>query len=745
MLLKVENIQEIGRFASLKHKAAQFGALTLIFARNGYGKSTLCSVLRSSSELKGQIIAARRRLSATGDSLAHLVWKGGAATKFKTGVWDLACPGPVHIFDGEYVHRNLHVAESVTRDNKRSLISVVLGEQGVALAKVVSDLDAEQRALASEQATSEKTIKAACPGIGDVESFANATMPADLDAQITRAEQGVQLARHSLNVKDRRSFAEINLLPLEHYEALAARDVADITDDAAAKVKEHLDAHNMHPLGERWLKYGVEHQTDNSCPFCTQDTSDVPLVSAFKGYFGEAYAALSTELEAALAAIRALTAEHGGLVHRLDEHRDDIEFWGKVCDLSSPPEVSADVRDRVLGALDAIQKLLEHKAANPLAKKLLDDRDAVNGALNELQGYLDGLTKCAPAISEARTSSATADTAKAQEILVKRQALKKREAGSVKADVDGWLKRDKRRREIEVEKKKAQQDVKTYAETTAKTKQSAINDLLDLFGANFRIADTKASFVGREANTDYSIQIGNRLVPAGERSETQPSFNTVLSAGDKFTLALAFFITQVRSDAGLADATLVFDDPFSSLDAQREWETTSQLRSLAANACQVIVLSHDARFLALIEKNANGALSYQLNCDDNGTGAISAWSSAEELKDLYVRQCERVREFASTGTFLAGINGDSLVKELRPFSEDYLRNRFPGRFGPLVMLDQMATEIEAVPDDPMLPHVAELRAINEYTRDYMHGGASNPDPGALRSQCKRLVKIIGSY
>jgi hypothetical protein len=62
------------------------------------------------------------------------------------------------------------------------------------------------------------------------------------------------------------------------------------------------------------------------------------------------------------------------------------------------------------------------------------------------------------------------------------------------------------------------------------------------------------------------------------------------------------------------------------------------------------------------------------------------------------------------------------------------------------MLDDMAKEIEAAgSDDPLFKHISAFRAINEYSRDNMHGGASVPDPGQLRAQCKRIVAVIGSY
>lgn len=746
MLLKIESIEEIGRFATLKHKAPQFGALTLIFARNGYGKSTLCSILRSAAEQDGFLISARRRLGALGASLANTQWKKHGAVKFSAGAWN-SCPGPVHIFDAEYVHRNLHVAESVTRDNKRSLINVIFGDQGVKLAKAVSDLDAEQKALATEQSASERTIKTLCPVVSDVARFVAADIPTDIDQQVAAAEQAVELAQQATAVKDRRSFAEIDVKALADYEAIASRDVAGITDDAADRVKAHLDLHKLHPHGERWVKYGVEHMEGASCPFCTQDTSGVEIVQIFRGFFSQAYASLMADTEAALSGIQDLLKKDVGLSARLDDHAADLNFWGRVCDIGAPPLLDNDARERIVDALKSLQQLLEQKLSNPLVKGQLANRASVSAALAELTTYLGALEACGPTISDARASSATAELDKARTTLAQLKGLRAKLTGPLKDECDAWAKRAKRRQGIETEKKQAQDALKAYVSTTTDAKQNAINEILELFGASFKISGTKASFVGREANTDYSIAVGPHLVPAGERDRSKPSFNTVLSAGDKFTLALAFFLTQVKDDPNLADATIVFDDPFSSLDAHREWETTSQLRAVAKQACQVIVLSHDPRFLALIEKNERSTIdTFQITCDDTGSGEIRPWSSADELRDLYLRQCERIREYASTGNLLPGVTHESLIKDLRPFVEGFVRNRYPGRFAHLVMLDGMTDEIEKLGTaDPMFPHVRDLRALNEYGRDNMHAGAPPPDPQALRAQCRRVVKIIGSY
>src|SRR5262249_22662339 len=137
---------------------------------------------------------------------------------------------------------------------------------------------------------------------------------------------------------------------------------------------------------------------------------------------------------------------------------------------------------------------------------------------------------------------------------------------------------------------------------------------------------------------------------------------------------------------------------------------------------------------------------YQITCDDFGNGEIRGWSSADELRELYVRQCERIREYANAGSLLPSVTVESLAKDLRPFVEAHLRARYPGRFAELVILDAMIGDVEAVgANDPLAGSVADLRALNEYTRDYMHAGAPAPNPGALRAQCKRIVKIMGSW
>ncbi len=260
--------------------------------------------------------------------------------------------------------------------------------------------------------------------------------------------------------------------------------------------------------------------------------------------------------------------------------------------------------------------------------------------------------------------------------------------------------------------------------------------------------DTKASFVGRDPNTDYAIAIGASKIKAGEKSDTEPSFKTVLSAGDKTSLAFGFFNSQVRADPKLAGAVVVFDDPFSSQDMHRRFETTSRIRSIVDLALQTIVFSHNPRFLWMIEKDADASITetFQLLCTDSGDGSISRWSAADELKELYVRRCETIREYANHGKLLKDVTEVALIKDMRPFLEDYIRARYPGRFTDQKLLFKMAEAIKQAGNaDPMFNSVADLISLNEYTRPNHHGGGQVPDPTELRAQCKKIVRIIDAY
>ena len=748
MLQKFRAVEEIGRFSKLTHKAEPLAKLSLVFGRNGYGKSTLCSILRSASDGKAHHITARRRLGALSESRVDSLWAGDTTYAYSGGKWS-GCPGKIYIFDQEFVSQNLHVGDSVTRENKRSLLPVVLGKEGVALAEKVVALDREQREVDERRKTEARIITARCRGIAekDVAAFCNAVVPDDLADRTRNAAQRIQLARQSAIVRQKRNPAEFGLGRLMQVKALLAESIDGVSENALAMVTGHIAGYALGERAQNWLEYGTQHAHADKCPYCAQSTAGNTLIAAYRVYFSEALKALKARVEDLAETLAFLSA---GYIEKIASANDaDFAYWQTLCDLPTTPRLSVSDRESVNDALEQLTILVAAKQANPLEPLGLgSDEGRLLAAINRLAAYNEGIAATSMAIDRTRADNEQMDLQQAEANHLKWIAMAERDAEPIKSAVASHLVAERRLEVIKVEKSSSQTALTNHTATTMSARQTAVNDLLADFGANFRIVDTKTNFVGREPNTEFAIEIGTHKVKAGDKSDTEPSFKTVLSAGDKATLALAFFLAQIASDSDLGKAIVVFDDPFNSQDMDRQFQTTSHIRSICDKACQTIVLSHDPRFLQMIEKNADksSTRAFQLQCSDAGEGALERWSSAEELKTLYVEQSETIREYASHQKLLKGQTLNSVQQSIRPFLEDYLRLRFPGRFTDQAHIYDMATEIrDAGNTDPLSNHVEDLFALNEYTRPNMHGGGSAPVPGELRMHCRKVVGMVGSY
>lgn len=668
---------------------------------------------------------------------------------FGNGNWN-SCPGKIHVFDQDYIHRNLHVGESVTRDNKRSLLPVVLGEEGVRLSDAILRLDQEQREIEVAAKTHARIITAACPIIraDQLVAFCSTDIPPDLAERMASVEKRVQLAKRSTSVAEKRVLRSVTLPALDAIKQIIGRTIESVSKDAEHRVQSHIAAHGMGQGGERWIKFGLDHSAGGSCSFCGQDTAQSDLVTAYRTYFSEAFAQLSADRDKAIESVDALL--NGDALSELMRHNaEDGNFWSKVCDLPELPPSGADQIGAATAGLKALHDILMKKVAAPLEALALGAREAeIESCFANLAAYNAVIAICNVAIDAAKLGASTANLVKEEETLGKWRALNDRQSDPVKSAADAFAAGEKRRTAIAEEKKAGQTALTDYAKRTMAARQRQINELLGDFGTNFEIVDAKANFKGREPNTDYAISVGGHKIEAGEKSDKAPSFKTVLSAGDKSTLALALFITQVRAEPGIANTVIVFDDPFSSQDMSRQVETAGQIRAIAGLSRQTIVLSHDPRFLLQIEKDAGDLQmrAFQLQCNDAGVGRLSAWSANDELKPLYLRQFELIRSYASLGVLLAGATLSSVKQAMRPFLEDYLKLRFPARFVNGEQISGMAKAIkDAGVDDPLFSSADVLIALNEFTRPDMHGGADNPDPDQLRAQSKKLLRIVGSY
>ena len=519
---------------------------------------------------------------------------------------------------------------------------------------------------------------------------------------------------------------------------------------------DHMAKHGFDANGRRWLAYGAA-RAEETCPYCDQDLRPSAIASDFKVLFGAAYTDLMKSLEAQQVAVAALlTAGQARSIREVAvSNRSAMEFWRQVGELPALDDCSEEELREIDDGLQPLALGLEAKLAAPLQPVRLTDAEirSARSALERLEALALQIRACNHAIEQVRKENATqvtpAQLREFQEALDKRVALQAKAQDPLKQLCHDWRTKTGERASLATERSAAQRALTAHVESTAAAYETGINDMLEAFGANFRLCQTKASYVGRDPNTEYCIDVKGHLLKVGESGATsKPSFRTVLSAGDKSSLALALFVTQVKQRVDLADCIVVFDDPFNSQDTARQFETASQIRLIASQARQVVVLSHDPRFLHLVEKD-KGALpvtQHQVVAQSDWVANLKSWNVEEEVKADYVRRAERIRAYAATGQHLTGCNPSLLVGDVRVFVEEYIDLRFPGRFPARTALGGMVDDIEAAGvSDHLYDHRQDLRSLNEFSRSDHHRGTSPPDPDQLRAQCKKVVKIIGAY
>ena len=140
MLEKIVRIRSIGRFRNYGASGdVSFRKLTLVYAENGRGKTTLCAVLRSLQSGKAEFIAERTTLAATQPPCVH-IRVNGTDHHFSNDTWTTTHPDFV-VFDPVFVNENVYSGDYVEHDHKKNLYRAIVGAQGVQLAQQIDDLD----------------------------------------------------------------------------------------------------------------------------------------------------------------------------------------------------------------------------------------------------------------------------------------------------------------------------------------------------------------------------------------------------------------------------------------------------------------------------------------------------------------------------------------------------------------------------------------------------------------------------
>ena len=253
--------------------------------------------------------------------------------------------------------------------------------------------------------------------------------------------------------------------------------------------------------------------------------------------------------------------------------------------------------------------------------------------------------------------------------------------------------------------------------------QTAVNLYLQRFVAGFRIDSITSSNTRGGPACTYDVVINNTAVPiaGGEAPPGEPSFRNTLSAGDRNTLALAFFFASLDQDPALADKIIVIDDPISSLDEHRALTTVQEMRRLGERTHQVIVLSHGKPFLCSLWEGSDAGRRAALEvCRDGAGSSLRAWDVNQDCITEHDRRHAILREYLVT----AAPNNREVARAIRPVLEAFVRVAYPEHFPPGATLGPFRNLCQQrLGTTQQILHAAdtgELRDVLEYANRFHH-------------------------
>ena len=762
-LKEVKYIQNIGRFERARSVAhAKFGACTLIFGENGWGKSTLADLLRSLTTNNPDIVIGRKTLAGGPVQIAILRF-GTRETKFKGGSWTGARPR-IAIFDSVFVNENVFSGDVITLDHLKNQYGMVVGEQGVRHLRRIIKLEKQNAANNTQIRILKKELEGIVRATGPVgmslQEFLELEAGTNIDVRIQAKSNEVDRTKRAQELKNA---PEPQLFPIptetEEIRRCLHRTIEEIGRAALKDVRAHISKHGVHAATaamthESWLEAGLQFANEKECAFCGQPVEDRKLLDSYAEFFGEAYKRLATDVRRKRETFSLYeTGQFRTRVNSILEQNAVLySFWNQAGQIEPP---NLDSADKAIAAMESAGRMLD----GVLAEKQANLTESASGV--HVERAIAAWIKARERILHLNNlMQANLEIVKGLKLSISSVSLpqldnelKTLKAGKQRHD-DETVTMIEKLRELMLNKSR-------IAEAKAKERHAlthhgrmitdslgkTINAYLARLNAGFRIAYKKPNYRGKEPAASYQILINNVPVPPRSTAGTPatPTFKNTLSAGDKSTLALALFLAKIKADPALAETIVVLDDPFTSLDNFRRQFTAIEINKLCRQTAQTIVLCHDKSFLRLlwdkVGHNETKCLAIQTGAP--GMTTLAPYDIQTETQPRHVNERMKIEEF------VAGENHDTshIRALLRTVCEDFYRRGDPGRFHGATTLDEIIRILEDSPIDyPYKDGIDVLREINAYSRREHHAEIEG-DPSRdsseeeLKGYCRQVLML----
>ncbi|GAA9087547.1 AAA family ATPase [Helicobacter pylori] len=446
-------------------------------------------------------------------------------------------------------------------------------------------------------------------------------------------------------------------------------------DKEAGQVSEEIKEH-MSKVGREFIEKGIELQKkmpDNACPFCTQEITN-NIIQVYTSYFNKRIEQFNQDSLGVSGTLKKIL-EQWNIKEILQSFERFEPFMKK--DFSTNKESLKNALDQIKVLLEKLQKEVDKKEGIENKEKFQEIDKKLSENYNEIQLCVDETGNILKQKKEQK---------KKLENL--RTELEKARIKKAKHDSYDWQKsKEEAERKLSVLER-------GYKRLNCLL-EKIDNKLKELYDQKRPDIETINNYLKALNLPKYSLDKDYRIVLNSDALENSEA-KIILSDGEKTTLAFAYFLARLKlfyKKEDLKNLVVVIDDPISSLDEQRIYNTTCLVAKInqelareklsnEENKAQVFVLTHNHTFMArLINMIGKHARYLQLERHQGQLKIVCKDKANGYFDTFYLLLFKEMYEFAKRETVQDDFNeAINYGNKVRILLESFLKINFIDSF-----------------------------------------------------------------
>lgn len=737
MLKHFQVIQGVGAFSNFRPRknGLDLSKNTIIYANNGYGKSTIATILKSAFLDDPQRIIARKTLTAQQKNIVQeiVILVENGTIVFQNDKWSYnpaAIKPEILVFDQQYVFDNLFV-EKVESEHKQSIHKIIIGHEGVQISTDLTNAKAGEKSLKQslDERKKELDAKRKSTDRRDYLTVSDSEESA-LIAELQDIENMLQISLEKDELSGLVRFQTLSNMSWDFSEISDAAQInlQSIHEDARVLFDEHIQSHLKKPdSAEGFIRQGLEQLMDN-CPFCGQSLEGADaLIRTYQELFDlvhsqaiEKITALKNtwakwDPSADILRVKGVSDHCNVSLQKVDARLAlNISKSIPPIDFDGFQQRALDVKGQIIDALSKKETNLNQEIDLQFLINFEKEKEELNQQIDNANKLYQNAAQSAKERLEA------IDTQSVQALESRKSQLSELRKRFSQEEKTWCAEYQQLESDLQAASSRCQDltdQLSAYSNEIFRKYQQGINKVLDDLGVGFRIENLveQVDKRAKQPFAEFQIKINDLLVTLQEKDDC-PCFQNTLSEGEKNTLSFAFFVTHLKQKGDLSKTVVVFDDPLSSMDDNRRKITADIIGNLSQETKQMVVLTHKSDFLLLLSDKLESPQVLSLKKDNLNGSSIVQFDIENERKGEQQKRVEKLIRYQDEDFCEA----KSIQGDIRPCLEASLRFKY---FRYLNGVSTLGKICDVLQEQNKLDAdlLRDLRNLNEISSPVHHG------------------------